>query len=153
MLRGIVLNRRPRLTHVEELPRRFRLRCKSALITLPTFKEDIQLAVARLAGAYGRRTSLAVRSGAEAAAPAAEHDDARLEVGLERHEGRVENAAAPRAARGIAGEVPREADGIEEVVDGRTLVPVKEAQGTVLIALAVQIGPARLIDNIVVDVD
>jgi pantoate--beta-alanine ligase len=38
-----------------------------------------------------------------------------------------------------------------EIVDNRTFVPVDTAKGTVLIALAVQIGPARLIDNIVID--
>ncbi len=40
-----------------------------------------------------------------------------------------------------------------EIVDNRTLLPVDTVRDTVLIALAVQIGPARLIDNIVIDVE
>ncbi len=37
------------------------------------------------------------------------------------------------------------------IVDGETLVPVERLRGRLLIALAVKIGPARLIDNILVD--
>jgi len=37
------------------------------------------------------------------------------------------------------------------IVDAQTLESVKKVAGKVLIAVAAQIGPARLIDNILVD--
>jgi pantoate--beta-alanine ligase len=37
------------------------------------------------------------------------------------------------------------------IVDAETLAPVATLQGRLLVALAVRIGPARLIDNILVD--
>ena len=37
------------------------------------------------------------------------------------------------------------------IVDSETLVPVEKIRGRLLIALAIRIGPARLIDNILVD--
>jgi pantoate--beta-alanine ligase len=39
------------------------------------------------------------------------------------------------------------------IVDAQTLDEIKEVKGQVLIALAVKLGAARLIDNIILDVE
>lgn len=66
-------------------------------------------------------------------------------------QGRRSAAALIASMRDELQQIPRAKIDYVSIVDGETLIPVEEVRGRLLIALAVQIGPARLIDNILVD--
>ena len=66
-------------------------------------------------------------------------------------QGRRSAAALIASMRDELQQIPRAKIDYVSIVDSETLIPVEEVRGRLLIALAVQIGPARLIDNILVD--
>ncbi|MCH8216512.1 MAG: pantoate--beta-alanine ligase [Planctomycetes bacterium] len=66
-------------------------------------------------------------------------------------QGRRSAAVLIASMRDELQQIPRAKIDYVSIVDSETLIPVEEVRGRLLIALAVQIGPARLIDNILVD--
>ncbi|MFQ5695741.1 MAG: pantoate--beta-alanine ligase [Terriglobia bacterium] len=68
---------------------------------------------------------------------------------LEKGERHAETLA--REMRAVIEREPRARIDYVEVVDAATLEPLERLQGRALIALAVQVGPARLIDNMLVE--
>jgi pantoate--beta-alanine ligase len=64
-----------------------------------------------------------------------------------------QRSAAPLIAnmREVLQRIPAAEIDYVSIVDAETLAPAERLRGRILVALAVTIGPARLIDNILVD--
>jgi pantoate--beta-alanine ligase len=80
-----------------------------------------------------------------------------LSRGLKAVRGAVESGEREAAALEAAGRAAMAADGVEpeylSVVDPETLEPLEVAAGRVLVAVAARVGPARLIDNLLLDTE
>ena len=112
------------------------------IATVPTVREPDGLALssrnARL-GPEDRERALALRQGLDAASAAVtdgERDPAAV-------------AGAGRAAMAEAGVAPE----YFSVVDPDTLEPVARIADTILVVVAARVGPARLIDNVLIDTE
>ena len=110
--------------------------------TVATVREPDGLALssrnARL-GAEDRERALALRQGldaAHAAVAGGEQDPAAV-------------ARAGREAMAEAGVAPE----YFSVVDPDTLAPVARIAGAILVVVAARVGPARLIDNVIIDTE
>jgi pantoate--beta-alanine ligase len=115
------------------------------IVTCPTVREPDGLALSSR-NAY---LSPAERQQAPCLYRALRHAESMIRGGGEHPPGRTELIAAMR--RSIESVGPCRIDYVD-IVDAESVQPMERLSGRILIALAVHIGGARLIDNILVDV-